>query len=1141
MSQNKEVSNAKTNLIAKGSSYKDVQKILANMESVGVFGSSGTDLSGSLSNNENQAIVNFVANSDAAKLKKIINSYLNNGTQEKDLLQIPNIKKTSTKQSTPTDEKNLKASALDAISQSFITKAKAADDPSTNEISNNSCTSQLDQDTYPKSLPNLGAEDQNSQAVSSLQGLVVIRPQEGVVEQITTFTNFSEPLPIIMFDFDNDGSVLSACTSGNTCDQDLVYANNGMLYYKEYHKLGWTRQQVNNLGTLSRELASKCDNDIDQTLIKPETGTGITLLCEPDIDSTYDPVSRVRIRADKTVSSTYRDENWLKYFSDKPAVVQDDIFAETNLPIDSADSLVGVPIDEVSANLTFIRARDEKETMGYIVELKSKLNENIPTEYRLLLRSPAEFATSGRLTSISSGAVITDADATALKIGTQVLPNDILTLAGSGASADFDLGNGRTWRLPNQDQFTVPQVLPANAYPIFGLPLTSKQEEESQVESIVKLHNNDLVYGNGTLTYIDEETGNAKDSIILNGTGGQILIDQDVTASLTGNLRTNKYFDPVWAQDTDSDGIFDFWEKHYFSNLSQSNTHDQDQDGLDNLQEFQARTDPTQYGNISEDFDGDDLPDWYEKEDKALSSEWELDALLDYDHDGLTNLEEYRNMTNLRKPDSDDDGMSDALELQIRRDPLTPDIIGRKDGALVPENTSFALELGDRQTISTPAGNIVLTGNNESKPTNFSMQLFSSDQMQIQVPISLQDRHIWYGRIAPVGKEFSNMTWSKAISISGTDIVPKDQESLKAVLAAPDEIAFGESAVLDARRTTGAKKLSWKTVDKEIEASDIDPLTDSDHDSILDNDHDNPFLSFLADEVGEFRITLQASGFDNQADTIEHTITVLPPKIEASWNDYGGSFIQVVGRTQPNVPVWLCDVTAACTSKTAWATGNSDANGEFIFKLQNSSAGQTDFMAPLVNQDTGLLSLPKDAKVLLTKDKNNYAVITIQDSNKNILTKFTRKGDTLAGVKLIPTGKEIPSWSGSGQVFVSPDNSAMIKMSGNNAEIYVADEKVGTVFPGGRFELADGYSFGYEQDDISASSNRFTFVIQNPSEQVIARIFIDVSKDNGLIFAQGFGETNASDQDTSRDIQAVVVDKNDKIVAESNLMSLSWE
>jgi hypothetical protein len=66
--------------------------------------------------------------------------------------------------------------------------------------------------------------------------------------------------------------------------------------------------------------------------------------------------------------------------------------------------------------------------------------------------------------------------------------------------------------------------------------------------------------------------------------------------------------------------------------------------------------------NISGDSDGDGIDDWWE-DLYGLNSQDNTDALLDADGDDLTNLEEFQYSTNPLNDDSDNDGVSDSLEV----------------------------------------------------------------------------------------------------------------------------------------------------------------------------------------------------------------------------------------------------------------------------------------------------------------------------------------------------------------------------------------------------------------------------------------------------------------------------------------------
>ncbi|MDX9703583.1 MAG: kelch repeat-containing protein [Candidatus Auribacterota bacterium] len=111
--------------------------------------------------------------------------------------------------------------------------------------------------------------------------------------------------------------------------------------------------------------------------------------------------------------------------------------------------------------------------------------------------------------------------------------------------------------------------------------------------------------------------------------------------------------------DSDNDGIPDCWETENGLNpLLDDADDDADNDGLTNLQEFIAGTDPH-----NPDTDSDGMPDCWEL-DHALDPLVD-DADDDADNDELTNLQEHYYRTNPRKTDTDGDGLSDGDEVLI--------------------------------------------------------------------------------------------------------------------------------------------------------------------------------------------------------------------------------------------------------------------------------------------------------------------------------------------------------------------------------------------------------------------------------------------------------------------------------------------
>jgi Bacterial TSP3 repeat len=124
-------------------------------------------------------------------------------------------------------------------------------------------------------------------------------------------------------------------------------------------------------------------------------------------------------------------------------------------------------------------------------------------------------------------------------------------------------------------------------------------------------------------------------------------------------------FIPVGAADMDGDGLPDAWEKIYFPNdLTQlSGSGDYDKDGVTDLVEFQRGSDPTK-----PDTDGDGLSDAVETGTGVFVSKTDTGsnpAKADSDGDGISDAAEVNGnpATNPNKADSDGDGYSDPEEL----------------------------------------------------------------------------------------------------------------------------------------------------------------------------------------------------------------------------------------------------------------------------------------------------------------------------------------------------------------------------------------------------------------------------------------------------------------------------------------------
>lgn len=140
--------------------------------------------------------------------------------------------------------------------------------------------------------------------------------------------------------------------------------------------------------------------------------------------------------------------------------------------------------------------------------------------------------------------------------------------------------------------------------------------------------------------------------------------------------------------DSDEDGLPDGWEvDHGLNPLDGSDVDgDPDGDGLSNRAEFAIGTNPSKA-----DSDGDLMPDPWEQQ-IGFNPRDAADAALDADNDGSTNLAEYQQGTNPRVADSDLDGIPDGWEVSHRLDPLEKkDALEDPDGDGLNNRQEFAV------------------------------------------------------------------------------------------------------------------------------------------------------------------------------------------------------------------------------------------------------------------------------------------------------------------------------------------------------------------------------------------------------------------------------------------------------------------
>lgn len=159
--------------------------------------------------------------------------------------------------------------------------------------------------------------------------------------------------------------------------------------------------------------------------------------------------------------------------------------------------------------------------------------------------------------------------------------------------------------------------------------------------------------------------------------GDSLITDRDLSTFAGGTMlsvriRTTDALGAFYEEvltievvnDSDSDGLDDDWELTYFPNLlTASGGDDGDTDGLTNLQEQAANTNPTLI-----DTDNDTLSDGAE-----INTHGTNPLLADTDGEGLNDADEISGaggfVTNPNLADTDGDGFNDALELSEGTDP----------------------------------------------------------------------------------------------------------------------------------------------------------------------------------------------------------------------------------------------------------------------------------------------------------------------------------------------------------------------------------------------------------------------------------------------------------------------------------------
>ncbi|HTF97359.1 MAG TPA: PQQ-binding-like beta-propeller repeat protein [Cellvibrio sp.] len=264
--------------------------------------------------------------------------------------------------------------------------------------------------------------------------------------------------------------------------------------------------------------------------------------------------------------------------------------------------------------------------------------------------------------STSTGALLKTIDITGLNAQRGVLGSNnnlILNVSSTGALTSVDLttgnrswtssdcdyvdlavGNGKIYALSSRGELCVIDEKTG------ALAWEMKVSIQSLSSNIV-LTASHLFYSTYSNTYA-VDLARKKVTWQLNRGVSALALAADGTLYLVGDSQVTAI---DTEGDTDADGLLEWWERRYGGNLDPA--ADLDQDGLTNLQEFAAKTNP-----LNADTDSDGLTDSHEINSSLTDP---LDA--DMDKDGLSDgVELNTTNTNPGMLDTDADGLEDSRE-----------------------------------------------------------------------------------------------------------------------------------------------------------------------------------------------------------------------------------------------------------------------------------------------------------------------------------------------------------------------------------------------------------------------------------------------------------------------------------------------
>jgi len=313
------------------------------------------------------------------------------------------------------------------------------------------------------------------------------------------------------------------------------------------------------------------------------------------------------------------------------------------------------------------------------------------------------------------------------------------------------------------------------------------------------------------------------------------------------------------------------------------------------------------------DSDGDDLPDGMEKRYSFLNPNRPSDAHQDFDRDGLSNLEEYRLKTALDKGDTDNDGISDGVEvIRLKTDPRKPDTDG--DGLMDFEEikkTKTNPRLSDTDGDRMPDGYELLEGTNPNDAKSL-----------LKAFIDVRDEEVRVGTLA--------------VALDGTVLLFKDDGEKRLVLV---------KRSIDGGKTWGKEIIVGKMVK-------------IDHDMSDDGRYHGPTVGWS--EVGNVIVD------ENTGDIMVFASSLMPAQIVYRSKNHGKTWKMEKITIQPDKNGWLSATLISCDPGVTLRYGKKNGRlliptrvfVEYLNKGKNKKYFDDHYSNSLYSDDGGKTWIP---------------------------------------------------------------------------------------------------------------------------------------------------------------------------------------